>query len=35
MEAEKTVHQACPSQLLNLFPFFLSVLLFAGIIVAQ
>jgi uncharacterized membrane protein YdbT with pleckstrin-like domain len=35
MEAEKTVHQACPSQLLNLFPFFLSVLLFAGIIVAS
>ncbi len=32
METEKTVHQTCPSQVLNLLPFIIGVLLFAGII---
>ncbi len=33
MEAEKTIHQTCPSQVLNIVPFILSTLVFTGIIV--
>ena len=35
MEAEKVIYQACPSQIVNLKHFFLSVLLAAGIITAS
>jgi len=35
MESEKTVHQTCPSQLLNLLHFFICAVLFAGIIVVS
>ena len=35
MEAEKTIHQTSPAQLVNLLPFFICALLFAGIIVAS
>lgn len=35
MESEKTIHQTCPSQVLNLLPFTVSMLVFAGIIITS
>lgn len=35
MESEKTIHQTCPSQVVNLLPFTICVVLFAAIIFAS
>ncbi len=35
METEKTIHQTSPSQIVNLLPFFVSILMIAGIITAS
>ena len=35
MEAEKTIHQTSPSQIVNLLPFIISFLLIAGIVTAS
>ncbi len=35
METEKTIHRTSPSQIVNLFPFFISFFLIAGIITAS